>query len=720
MSYRDFLAAKSRAVMADGFAMQEASGPLFAWQSSIAQWAMRVARAAIFADCGLGKTIMQLEWADQVSRHTDRPVLIFAPLAVASQTKHEAERFGYPCDDVGSGSPIQITNYQRLHQVDFDNFAGVVLDESSILKSHTGKYRSELIDSVRDMSFRLACTATPAPNDYMELGNHAEFLGVMTRSEMLAMYFNHDGGSTQNWKLKGHARELFWSWVRSWAVVARRPSDVGGCDDGFVLPELRHHEHTVASSAPDGELFAEIASPDIHSRRAARRETIADRCQVAAAIAAEPGQCVVWCDLNAESSGVVALIPDAVEVCGSDSDAHKSRAMLEFAEGKIRVLVTKPSIAGWGMNWQSCSRMVFVGLSDSYEMLYQAIRRCWRFGQQHPVDVHIVIGSGEGAVLANVMRKERDHMEMQDAIAEAMGHASGDRSESAMESVTGNGWTMTHADCVEGVARMEAEAVGYTVFSPPFASLYTYSDSERDMGNCADDAQFAEHFAYLIPELYRVTQPGRLLSFHCMNLPTSKVRDGVIGLKDFRGELIRMFVDAGWIYHSEVCVWKDPVTAMQRTKALGLLHKTIRKDSAMSRQGIADYVVTMRKPGENADPIAHDASQFPVSLWQKWASPIWMDINPNDVLGYRGAREEDDERHICPLQLEVIKRCIGLWSNPGDMVLSPFAGIGSEGFEALRWGRRFVGFELKRSYFDMACSNLRDAVAESGQGDLFT
>lgn len=217
-----------------------------------------------------------------------------------------------------------------------------------------------------------------------------------------------------------------------------------------------------------------------------------------------------------------------------------------------------------------------------------------------------------------------------------------------------------------------------------------------------------------------MTAPGRLVSFHCMNLPTSKVRDGVIGLRDFRGELIQMFSNCGWIYHSEVCIWKDPVTAMQRTKALGLLHKTIRKDSAMSRQGIPDYVVTMRKPGENQNPISHQPEQFPVSLWQQWASPIWTDIKPNDTLTFRTAREEDDERHICPLQLEVIKRCLALWSNPGDLVLSPFAGIGSEGYEALRWERRFVGIELKRSYYELAVQNLRDSVEESSQHEMFS
>ena len=278
-----------------------------------------------------------------------------------------------------------------------------------------------------------------------------------------------------------------------------------------------------------------------------------------------------------------------------------------------------------------------------------------------------------------------------------------------IDQAEGDGWVVYNADCVDVVRGLADSSIHYTVFSPPFASLYTYSNSDRDMGNVAGDEEFSRHFAYLIPELLRVTKPGRLLSFHCMNLPTSKARDGYIGITDFRGQLIRAFVDAGWIYHSEVCIWKDPVTAMQRTKALGLLHKQIKKDSCMSRQGIADYLVTMRKPGDNPERVEHTDETFPVELWQKYASPVWMDIDPSDTLQYMSAREHDDERHICPLQLGVIRRAMELWTNPGDTVLSPFTGIGSEGFVARQMGRRFVGAELKGSYFKQAKANLSSA-----------
>lgn len=283
-----------------------------------------------------------------------------------------------------------------------------------------------------------------------------------------------------------------------------------------------------------------------------------------------------------------------------------------------------------------------------------------------------------------------------------------------------------NSDCVDVLRGMPDESMHYSIFSPPFASLYTYSASPRDMGNCANHEEFFGQFRFLVPELYRVMKPGRLLSFHCMLLPTSKARDGIIGLTDFRGQLIRAFQEVGWVFHSEVVVWKDPVTAMQRTKALGLLHKTIKKDSSMSRQGIPDYVVTMRKPGVNAEPITHTGTKggseedLPVDLWQRYASPVWMDIDPSDTLQYRSARENDDEKHICPLQFGIIRRCLNLWSNKGDTVLSPFAGIGSEGYVSLEMGRRFVGVELKRSYYEQAVRNLESVqIGSERQPGLF-
>lgn len=287
----------------------------------------------------------------------------------------------------------------------------------------------------------------------------------------------------------------------------------------------------------------------------------------------------------------------------------------------------------------------------------------------------------------------------------------------ALNQVIGERYSLFHGDCVEVISGLPDKSVDYSIFSPPFSSLYTYSNSPRDMGNCRTDEEFFEHFGFLIKELKRVMKPGRNISFHCMLLPTSKERDGYIGLKDFRGDLIRAFQKDGFIFASEVVIWKDPVTAMQRTKALGLLHKTVRENASMSRQGIPDYLVTVRAPGDIEDRVKHDPEQYPVQKWQQVASPVWMDINPSDTLQYQSAREHDDERHICPLQLQVIERGIDLWTNPGDVVLSPFAGIGSEGHVALRMGRKFVGVELKDSYFKQAAENLENSMKQTG--DLF-
>ena len=696
---------------------------LFDFQRDIVRWALRRGRAAIFADCGLGKTPMQLEWA----RHIPGRVLILAPLAVSAQTVREAAKFGI--HDVeysrgGSAAKIVVTNYEMLEHFNPADFAGIVLDESSILKAYDGSTRTAIIEAFAQTPFRLACTATPAPNDYMELGNHAEFLGALTRTEMLSTFFVHDGCDTQKWRLKGHAEKDFWRWLCSWAITIRKPSDLGYDDGAFVLPPIEYIEHIVgAQKVQDGYLFA-LPAVTLQERIAARRDTLAERVTEAAAMIAGSDEAwVVWCNLNAESQALATQIIGSVEITGSQSADEKEVALLAFTDGTAQRIVTKPSIAGFGLNWQHCHNVAFVGLSDSWEQYYQAVRRCWRFGQKHPVKVHVITADIEGAVLQNIKRKEEDAERM---AAEMLGHmrdlntealrgaTTRQRDDYAVDVTAGGQWELHLGDCVPMAREIPSDSLHYSIFSPPFSSLYTYSASDRDLGNCRDKSVFIEHFGYLVAELYRALMPGRLVSFHCMNLQTSKVKHGVIGIEDFRGDLIRLFQDAGFIFHSEVVIWKDPVTAMQRTKALGLLHKQIKKDSCMSRQGIPDYLVTMRKPGENPERVTHTNEDFPVQLWQNYASPIWMDINPSETLQFRSAREHADERHICPLQLEVIRRALKLWTNPGDVVFSPFAGIGSEGYCALQAGRRFLGAELKRSYWAQACKNLARAKEDQG------
>lgn len=730
MNYDDFIRSKSETVPPTGFAPTSINPSLFDFQRAIVDWACRRGRAAIFADTGLGKTAMQLEWAHQVHMHTGLPVLILSPLCVASQTVREGSRMGidvrYTRDPSGVGDGITITNYEMLDRFDVSIFAGVVLDESSILKSHDSKTRAKIIDAFRNTPYRLSCTATPSPNDHMELGNQSAFLGVMSAPEMLATFFTHDMDTTSSWRLKGHGKTRFWEWMASWAICIRTPSDLGFDGSRFILPGIETTEHVVESDDPlPGELFAGVAQT-LSERRGAKRQSLSARVQVAADLANSHNRpCIVWCHLNDESAALADAIHDSVEVTGSMTVAEKESAIMDFTDGRKRVIVTKPSIAGFGMNWQHCADMIFAGVDDSFESFYQAVRRCYRFGQTNVVQVHVVSASSEGAVLVNLRRKQDQALEMagnmvahmRELTKKSIKGMTMTKATYERDLATGTDWTLHLGDCVDVAREMPDNSVGFSVFSPPFASLYTYSNSDHDMGNCRTYAEFYSQFRFLVAELFRITKPGRNLSFHCMNLPTSKMRDGFIGIHDFRGELIRMFVDAGWIYHSEVTIWKDPVTAMQRTKALGLLHKTIRKDSSMSRQGIADYLVTMRKPGENLDPISHPGDSLPVSLWQRLASPVWMDIDPSRTLQHRSARTDDDERHICPLQLDVIERAMELWSKPGDLVFSPFTGIGSEGYVALKMGRKFIGSELKRSYWELARRNLSDVA--SAEVDLF-
>jgi DNA modification methylase len=732
--YQSFIASKLQLHIPVGFTPSDLSGyGLFDFQESIVSWAIQRGRAAVFADTGLGKTSVMLAWADQVCQHTQKPALILAPLCVAQQTVREANRMGIP--DVRyarsralvPGARIVVVNYEMLEHFDPAFFGGVVLDESSILKSMNGKTKQAIIESFAGTDYRLSCTATPSPNDFMELGNQAEFLGVMSSTEMLAQFFIHDGGDTSKWRLKGHGKTEFWKWMATWAVCIRNPADLGFDGSRYILPPLQTYQHTVdALFVPECQLFASVAQT-LNDRRAAKRVSIDDRVEKAALLVnGNSEKWIVWCHLNDESAALTKAIPDAIEVTGSMPSAEKEKRIMAFINGDSRVIVSKSSIMGFGLNLQLCARMAFVGLDDSYEAYYQAVRRCYRFGQTRQVEVHVISSEGEGAILKNIERKEKQAQEMSGAMVEYMREFSerevrGIHRETNdyLEGVaTGPDWTLHLGDCVEVVSKLPSDSIDFTIYSPPFASLYTYSNSQRDMGNCRNHADFYQHFKFLVDEMFRVTKPGRLHSFHCMNLPSTITRDGVIGIIDFRGELIRIFVEAGWIFHSEVVIWKDPVTAMQRTKALGLLYKQLRKDSCMSRQGIPDYLVTMRKPGVNPDPVTKTHESFPVDLWQKYASPVWMDINPTRTLQYRMARDNDDERHICPLALDVIERAIELWSNHGDLVLSPFAGIGSEGFTALQMGRRFVGAELKRSYFDAACRNLANAKKE--QGGLFS
>jgi DNA modification methylase len=744
--YQTFLAGKRRPVESHGFPVEdyEINSQLFPFQRAIVRWAIQRGRAAVFADCGLGKTPMQLEWASHIVAHTDMPVLILAPLAVAAQTAREGEKFGVPVTVCRSQADVQmgvnITNYEMLAHFDRAAFGGLVLDESSILKAFDGVTRKALTEFGRAIPYRLCCTATPAPNDLIELTNHAEFLDIMSGKEIVALYFTQDGNTTHAWRLKGHARRDFWRWLASWSVAMRRPSDLGYSDDGFTLPPLRYEQHHVAGVATN-TLFP-VEALTLQERQAARRVSTPDRVAVAAEmINASDRQWIVWCNLNAESIALVKAIPGSVEVTGADSREHKERAVLDFIAGRARVLVTKPLVCGFGLNLQFCADMAFVGLSDSYEQLYQAVRRCWRFGQDRPVTVHMITAETEGAVVANIQRKERQATEMMASIVAEMAGLSLGRTErdemTYREDVaTGQDWTVYLGDSVLRLAEVPDNSVGITVTSPPFPGMYTYTNSAHDMGNVASIDEMIGQFRHLIPELYRVTVPGRHCCVHLTQAVAFKGTDGYVGLKDFRGRVIAAMEDDGWIYYGEVTIDKDPQVKAVRTKERGLLFKTLANDSSHMRMALADYLLQFRKPGDSAAPIAagisakyrpDGAGWITNEEWIEWAAPVWYrktghypgGISETDVLNVSLARETDDERHLCPLQLGVIERAIKLWSAPGDLVLDPFNGVGSTGAVALKLKRRYVGCELKESYWRTSIANLKAAEAAASTPDLF-
>src|SRR5882672_2121531 len=424
LGYENFVSTKLSRVpptgIADGFSLPAS---MFPHQEALTAWALRRGRAAIFADTGLGKMRMELAWADAVRKHTKQPVMIHTPLAVAAQLAAEAAKIGIHAkvcrelSDLTDG--INIANYERLHKFDTSIFGAVVLDESGCIKHHDTKTFQALTLAYRDTPFKLPATATPAPNDWTELGTHAEFLGICTRAEMLSEFFTHDGSDTSVWRLKGHAREIFWRWVATWGAMIRKPSNLGFDDGAYNLPALHLHEHHVDYELPlNGMLFAAEAQ-SLSERREARRASVEDRVkECAAMVQSEPEESwLIWCDLNREGDALAAAIPGAVQVAGADDTDTKEKRLLDFAEGRTKILISKPSIAGWGMNFQICARMAFVGVTDSYEAYYQAVRRCWRFGQTRDVHVHIFASKAEGAIVSNLKRKEREAGEMADALS---------------------------------------------------------------------------------------------------------------------------------------------------------------------------------------------------------------------------------------------------------------------------------------------------------------
>lgn len=737
--YEDFLASKKTFAqdVGKGISADAIHPVLFDFQRDIVRWSVKKGRAAIFADVGLGKTPMQVAWALAVGETT----LILAPLAVAQQTVALArDLMGVEVRYVRSQEQVKpdeckiyITNYEMMEHFDAAVFGAVVLDESSILKNFSGKMKKELIRKFAATRFKLCCTATPAPNDITELGNHAEFLGVMSNVQMLSIFFTYDSDElgADAYRLKKHARVQFYQWLASWAVALKKPSDVGNYDDsGYMLPELRVHLHTVnANYTPEGMLpgfgYGKISAVDA---KKVRRRTIDARAAFAVdLINPTPDQWVIWTGLNDEADTLAEQVVESVNVQGSMTMDAKVAGIQAFTGQTIRNLISKTSIAGMGINMQHCHKMLFFGIDYSWEQFYQAVGRILRFGQKADyVDVHIITSEEELSVWQVVELKGAEAKMMTQELIDASkafmtanlaGQQAGEwnYTENVAESDIGK-WRLMLGDSCERMKEIPDDSVDLSIYSPPFSDVFVYSSTERDLGNSKTLDEFFSHYEFIIQENLRITKPGRLAAVHVMDTRMMKQTEGTRGRKDFSGMVIEAYQKEGWIFWERITIDKNPQAQAIRMKDHGLLFKTLKKDSLELSGGHADYLLIFKKPGKNEVPVMPiDNGEMTAEDWILWAHPVWYGIRESNTLNVAVARADDDEKHMCPLQLDLIERVVKLWSNPGELVFSPFAGIGSELYEAIKWRRRGLGIELKPEYFQTAIHNLNNAERLNGK-----
>lgn len=752
MEYLDFLATKQHKVTDCGIIIDRNSihTKLFEWQKDIVQWACKKGRCAIFLDTGLGKTLQQLEWARLIGENT----LIVAPLSVARQTVREAKKIDLTIqyirsrDEIIGDNKLWITNYEMIDAFDYSKFGAIVLDESSILKSIGGHIRQRITELCQNVKYKLCCTATPAPNDYIELGNHTEFLGICKMSEMLATFFINANkehtieiegkmyrkkGSNKNgteWRLKHHAEKTFFQWMSSWAITMTTPSDLGYDDNGFILPKLKITPIFINSDYKpvDQLFFTELHG--IGDRAKVRKSTIQPKLEhLKRIVDSDNGQWIIWCGLDDESKLAKSLFSDAVEVKGSDNIESKVQALEDFQDGKIRIMITKTKIAGAGMNFQNAHNMVFFGMNDSWESYYQAIRRQWRYGQKEPVNVYLILHDVETEIYQNVMRKDAMAKRLKLSLIEQIkdyekGELGLDKTielDYKTDIVKGENFTAMLGDSCERLKELPDNSIDLSVYSPPFADLFTYSATERDLGNSRDWSEFFDHYKYIIREILRVTKQGRLTCVHTSDIPAMAQKDGYIGIKDFPGEVIRAYEKEGWVFIGRAFVPKNPQAQAIRTHSSALLFVSLRRDSSDSRPALIDQILLFKKDGENQIPVLPVKNgEIDNETWIKWANGVWDGISESDTLQFTKARGTEDEKHICPLQLGTIERCIKLYSNPKETILTPFLGIGSEAYVALKFGRKAIGIELKPEYFKVAVENLKNAETLSKVQDMFS
>lgn len=744
MNYQKFLKTKQRMIVDSGFDVDESelNPMLFDFQKHIVKRALKAGRFAIFADCGLGKTPMQLDWARLVMEKTNKPVLILCPLAVSAQTIQEGVKFNTNIEKYKGqkNNGIFVINYEQLDKIDCDIFSGVVLDESSILKSFTGVYKNLIIEKFKTTPYKLACTATPSPNDLNEVGNHSEFLNVLDSQDMRSKWFVRDEGMN-NYRLKGHAKSDFYGWISSWSTMLVNPCDLGFCETGkrFILPQLEFIEHEIITDLKPntGRLFNEghVNATNFNSELRLTKEK---RLQKTVEICnSTTGQIIIWTKQNEEGKWLLNNLSDCREVKGSDSLEYKEKTLLGFAKNEFKILITKAKIAQFGMNFQNCSVQIFPSLDFSFESFYQQVRRSYRFGQNSNVTIHLIKTDTMENVSKTIEKKEKQFKEMQEEMNRNINSKTyGLLNEYERDEVKLNNALLIKGDsCIE-IKSIPDNSVDLIIFSPPFSSLFTYSNYIHDMGNNENHDEFFKQYSFLLKDLYRILKPGRLMCCHTKDLGVYKNSSGYTGMYDFTNEHTRAVMnfdidektgkatDNNFKLHSKITIWTDPVLEMQRTKTQRLLYKQVTSDSSKTGIGMAEYITIFKKwDGSDEstwEPITNITKKnFTLDTWQRWASPVWMDIKRTDVLNNKQGTDMGDEKHIAPLQLEVIHRLINLWSNEGEVVFTPFLGIGSEIYMAVKNNRNGIGIELKDSYFYTAVRNIRNAEESKLQLKMF-
>lgn len=773
MTYQDFLNTKKRLHKKTGFEIDEnkLNINLFPFQKYIVKKALKSGKYAIFADCGLGKTIMQLDWARQVSLHTNKPVLILCPLAVAAQTIKEGGKFGIEVQKIKSeiiGQGIFISNYEQLENIDCSIFSGIVLDESSILKNFTGHYKNLIIELFKTTPYKLACTATPSPNDLNEIGNHSQFLNVLDAQDMRSKWFVRDEGMN-NYRLKQFGKIDFYGWISNWATMISKPSDLGFSNKGYDLPSLNVIEHEIITDLKlgsgrlfnEGHVNATNFNAELRGTKEKRLQKVIDICEKT------EGQILIWVKQNEEGEWLRKRLNDCKEVKGNAKIEYKESTLLAFANNEFRILITKAKIAQFGMNFQNCACQIFPSLDFSFESYYQQVRRSYRFGQINEVNINLIKTDTMENISKTIDKKEKQFIEMQTEMNKNINsHTYGLLNEYERKEIKTNDYLLIKGDsCIE-IKIIPDNSVDLIIFSPPFSSLFTYSNYVHDMGNNDSHEDFFKQYSFLLKDLYRILKPGRLMCCHTKDLGVYKNSSGYTGQYDFTAEHTKSVLNENFKLHSKITIWTDPVLEMQRTKTQRLLYKQITSDSSKTGVGMAEYITVFKKwegDEETWNPITNlNKQNFDLNTWQEWASPVytenlmnydkidlintirylkseifknqfqcndnlpthwlddvWFDIKRTDVLNGKEGTSMGDEKHIAPLQLEVINRCVNMWSNKGEVVFTPFGGIGSEPVMSLRNGRKAIAIELKDSYYDVLCKNVRNEIEKNTQKKLF-